>query len=118
MRLLRAILDGFILRCPRCHTGRLFERGFHMYTRCPSCGLAFEHASGEITGGMGISISITLLIVIISALIIGLNPALPLVPFLAGMIVFTILFPILFYRSSRGMWVGFLYVTGDNDEGD
>ena len=27
-----------------------------------------------------------------------------------------ILFPIAFYRSSRGIWAGFLYITGDNNE--
>ena len=31
---------------------------------------------------------------------------------------FAILFPIAFYRSSRGIWAGFLYITGDNQERD
>ena len=33
-------------------------------------------------------------------------------------IIFTVLFPIAFYRSSRGLWASFLYLTGDNTERD
>jgi uncharacterized membrane protein len=89
-----------------------------MHTRCPNCGLAFETASGEMTGGMGINISVTLLIIMGVALALGLNPNVPLTPLLLGLGLFAIVFPIAFYRSARGMWVGILYLTRDNDEGD
>ena len=116
LRFLRALLDGLLLRCPRCHTGRMFARGSRMNPACPNCGLLFEKASGEITGGMGINIVVTLVIIIICALVFGLNPAVPLSPLLIVMALFAILFPIVFYRSSRGLWAGFLYITGDNTE--
>ena len=112
------MFDGLILRCPRCHTGPMFARGFKMHATCPACGLALERAAGEVTGGMGINIVVTLLVIVVCALIFGLNPAVPLLPLLAGLALFAILFPILFYRSSRGMWAGFLYLTGDNAEHD
>lgn len=96
----------------------MFERGFQMHTVCPVCGLRFERSSGEITGGMGFNIAFTLLVVIAGALWGGLNPAVPLLPLLLGLGLFALLFPIAFYRSSRGMWAGVLYVTGDNDEPD
>ena len=38
--------------------------------------------------------------------------------FEAGLIAFGTLFPVAFYRSSRGMWASFLYVTGSNTERD
>jgi uncharacterized protein (DUF983 family) len=116
IRLIRALFDGLILRCPRCHTGRMFARGFTMHTACPSCGLPFERASGEITGGMGINIVATLVVIVVCALVFGLNPSVPLGPLLAGLALFAVLFPIAFYRSSRGMWVGILYLTGQNTE--
>lgn len=118
MRIFRAVWDGLLLRCPRCHTGRMFATFFTMRRQCPVCGLLFESSSGEITGGMGINISVTLLLVIIGAIVIGLDRSLPLLPLLGALLVFSIVFPILFYPSSRGMWAGILYLTGDNDEPD
>ena len=118
LRLLRALFDGLLLRCPRCHTGRMFARGFTMNKVCPNCGLPFEKATGEITGGMGANIVVTLVVIIVCALVFGLNRAVPLAPLLIGLALFAILFPIAFYRSSRGLWVGFLYMTGANEERD
>jgi uncharacterized protein (DUF983 family) len=118
IRMLRAILDGLLLRCPRCERGRMFARRFTMYRSCPVCGLPFEQASGEITGGMGINIVLTLLVIIVSALALGRDPAIPLPPLLGGLALFAIAFPILFYRSSRGLWVSLLYLTGNNSERD
>jgi len=107
-----------LLRCPRCHTGRMFARGFTMNQACPNCVLPFEKASGEITGGMGINIVVTLVVITLGSLVFGLNPAVPLGPLLIGLALFAILFPIAFYRSSRGLWASFLYITGDNQERD
>ena len=118
IRLLRALFDGLILRCPRCHRGRMFARGFTMNAECPVCGLLFEKATGEVTGGMGINTVVTLLVITVCSLVFGLNPAVPLVPLLLGLAAFAILFPIVFYRSSRGLWASFLYMTGDNTERD
>ena len=118
LRLFRALLDGLLLRCPRCHIGRMFARGFTMNQACPNCGLPFEKASGEITGGMGINIVVTLVVITLGSLVFGLNPAVPLGPLLIGLALFAILFPIAFYRSSRGLWASFLYITGDNEERD
>ena len=61
---LRALFDGLTLRCPRCHAGRMFERGFSMRRSCPLCGLEFERSAGEITGGMSINTVVTLLVMI------------------------------------------------------
>jgi uncharacterized protein (DUF983 family) len=116
IHLLRALFDGLILRCPRCHRGHMFARGFTMNQSCPACGLPFEKASGEVTGGMGINTVVTLLVVIVCSLIFGLNPAVPLVPLLLGLAAFAIIFPIAFYRSSRGLWASILFLTGDNAE--
>ena len=118
IRMLRALFDGLVLRCPRCHRGPMFERGFAMRQRCPACGLEFERAAGEITGGMGVNTVVTLVVITAASLVFGLNPAVPLGPLLVGLGLFAILFPIAFYRSSRGIWAAFLYMTGDNQERD
>lgn len=116
--MLRALLDGLLLRCPRCHTGKMFAHGFTMRHTCPNCGLEFERATGEITGGMGINTVVTLLMITAASLFFGLNPSIPLLPLILGLALFAILFPIAFYRSSRGLWASVLYLTGDNAESD
>lgn len=118
IRILRALLDGLILRCPRCHRGRMFVSFFTMQQRCPVCGLQFERSSGEITGGMGFNISVTLLLVIVLAAVIGFVPSIPLLPSILALALLAIVFPIVFYPSSRGLWASILYLTGDNDEPD
>jgi uncharacterized protein (DUF983 family) len=118
MRILRALFDGFILRCPRCRRGRMFVAGFQMYAACPTCGLPFESSSGEITGGMGINTVVTLLIVLFSGIYIGVTPSVPALPAFIVIVLVAILFPVAFYRSSRGLWASILFLTGDNSEPD
>jgi uncharacterized protein (DUF983 family) len=117
LRILRALFDGLLLRCPSCHSGRMFRSWFRMRERCPVCGLPFERASGEITGGMGISIVVSCLLVIGAALWVGFS-AVPLGPALLVLGAAVVLFPIVFYPFSRGLWASVLYLTGDNREPD
>jgi uncharacterized protein (DUF983 family) len=66
LRLIRVFVDAVLLRCPRCHQGRMFASWFRMRRVCAVCGLPFERASGEITGGMGFNIVVTLFLVIVA----------------------------------------------------
>jgi uncharacterized protein (DUF983 family) len=118
LRMLRALLDGLLLRCPRCHSGGMFRRAFQIERACPSCGLVFESASGEITGGMGINITVTLLPIMVAAFVLGLNPTIPTEMLLLGLGAVAVGFPIAFYRSSRGLWVAITFLTGDGREAD
>lgn len=115
MRFIRAIFDGLVLRCPRCHKGHMFRSWFTINTHCPVCGMEFERATGEVTGGMGINIAVTLLLVIISAGIVGFS-SLPLLPALLGLGVAVALFPIAFYPISRGLWIAILFLTGAHQD--
>ena len=63
-------------------------------------------------GGWGSTPVVTLAVITLCS-VFGLNPAVPLAPLLIGLALFAIVFPIAFYRSSRGMWASFLYMTGD-----
>jgi uncharacterized protein (DUF983 family) len=118
LRTIRALLDGLIGRCPRCHGGGMFARGLAIRPVCQHCGLRFETASGEMTGGMGINITLTLVIVIVAAAYFGMNPAVPLTPLLLGLGAFAVIFPIVFYRPARGIWIALLFLTGNAGEGD
>lgn len=115
-RILRALFDGLRLRCPQCHRGRMFASGGKMNAECPLCGMPFERRSGEVTGGMAINLVLTETIVLIVGGGLGFFTSYPLLPILAALSAFAILFPIAFYRPSRGLWASVLYLTGDNTE--
>lgn len=117
MRILRALCDGLLHRCPRCHQGRMFTSWFTMRRTCPTCDLEFERASGEVSGGMAVNFVLTIFVLLAGSLF-ALSPTVPLYPLMGGLFAFALLFPILFYPSSRGLWAALLYLTGDNAEGD
>lgn len=89
-----------------------------MRIACPLCDLWFERASGEITGGMGINAVVTCLLMVTLALVFAFTPRLPVGLAIIALIIVGGVFPIVFYRSSRGLWVSFLYLTGNHDEPD
>jgi len=118
IRIARALLAGLLLRCPRCRRGRMFESAFRMRQECPICGLPFERASGEATGGMVVNFVVTGVVTIVGSLYFGLFSSAPISQVLIGLGLFAILFPILFYRCSRGLWASILYLTAGNIERD
>ncbi len=89
-----------------------------MYHACPVCGLEFERASGEITGGMGINTVATCILEVSGAIAFVVGPPVPIEVQIAALVALGTLFPIAFYRSSRGLWASFLYMTGNNTETD
>jgi uncharacterized protein (DUF983 family) len=42
-----AMRRGACKRCPRCGTGRLFERWYTLADHCPACRLAYEARDGD-----------------------------------------------------------------------
>jgi uncharacterized protein (DUF983 family) len=111
------LFAGLLLRCPRCEHGHMFRNGFKMYHACPVCGLEFERASGEITGGMGVNTVATCLLEVSLAIAFVFTPW-PIEWEIVVLVAAGIAFPIAFYRSSRGLWASFLYLTGNNTESD
>ena len=118
LQVVRILLDGLLLHCPRCEMGSMFRSGFKMYHACPVCALEFERASGEVTGGMGINTVAACIVELSLAIAFVLGPPLPLNVQIALLIVVGIIFPIVFYRPARGLWASFLFLTGNNSESD
>ena len=114
----RILLDGLLQRCPRCEMGGMFRSGFKMYHACPVCGLEFERASGEVTGGMGINTVATCVVELSLAIAFVVGPPLAIQVQIAGLVIVGIIFPIAFYRPARGLWASFLFLTGQNSESD
>jgi len=101
------IARGLLNHCPNCGERALFCEGtlFRLNKQCPQCGLRFERDEGFFLGSMALNYGITILVFLVPVLLFylfgilgGLTSAV-----LAG--VGAIIFPILFYRSSRSWWL-------------
>ena len=113
LRLLRALVDGLTLRCPRCHRGWMYPRPFsyHMRKTCPVCGLAFEPDVGEMTGGMAVNMVLTSILGTAVAIYLALFSHLSAPALALALVVGPLLFGLWFHPHARGAWVGVLYAT-------
>ncbi len=103
----RIIAAGLTHCCPNCGGRTLFKQGtlFQLNKDCPDCGLPFERDEGFFLGSMSLNYGVTIFAFLIPVLLLYLTDVLggATAAVLAG--VGAILFPILFYRSSRSWWL-------------
>ncbi|GAB4162646.1 MAG: hypothetical protein Tsb009_39540 [Planctomycetaceae bacterium] len=94
------------LRCPRCGKGQLFQGYFKMYPACTECNLKYERAPGYFLGSTYINYGVTAVLLtagyVFSYFILGLEKSTLLWP----LAFFAVLFPILFFRFARSLWLG------------
>lgn len=98
---------SLLLRCPVCGQGRLFRGLFTMHERCPNCAVKFEREPGFFLGSIYINYGLTSLIVAIAYPLLLFRFGIPKSPLMLGSLAFVLLFPILFFRHSRSLWLGF-----------
>jgi uncharacterized protein (DUF983 family) len=109
------VVRGLTNCCPNCGGRTLFKTGklFEVNKDCPACGLKIERANDEgfFLGSMSLNYGVTLVVFLVPVMllayfdVIGLTAAIV----LAG--VGSILFPALFYRSSRSWWLMNYYLV-------
>jgi len=106
--ILKMIGRALTLRCPRCGTGDLFRSWTKMRTECPTCGLHLEREEKDFwLGGYLINFFIAEMLVAL-ALVVVLLSTWPDVPWTAlefGAAVMVIAAPLVFYPSSRLIWL-------------
>lgn len=107
MRLLRC---GLCLRCPRCGTRSLFRTWFAMHERCAVCCLRFEREQGYFLGAMYINYGATVLLALIGSFALEHWSKPSLTQQLVLWSGFCSLFPVVFFRHSRGLWLAFDYI--------
>jgi hypothetical protein len=104
---LRILASGLTNCCPNCGGRTLFEKGFafELNKKCPACGLQFERDEGFFLGSMSLNYGITIFVFLVPVLGLYLGGVLSglIAAVLAG--AGAIIFPILFYRSSRSWWL-------------
>lgn len=104
---IQTVTRGLTNRCPNCGGHTLFREGtfFDLNKECPRCGLKIERDEGFFLGSLSLNYGVTLVCYLTPVMllayfdVIGTTQAI----ILAG--VGAILFPALFYRSSRSWWL-------------
>jgi len=100
---------GMRLRCPRCGDGSLFRGLFSMHSQCPKCALIFEREEGYFVGAIYINYAATTLIAIPGFLTLDYLTTMSLSQQLLLWGIFTVLFPLAFFRYSRSLWLSVDY---------
>lgn len=104
---------GLTHRCPNCGGRTLFVPGrpFTVARRCPDCDLPFERDEGSFLGAISLNYGVTVCGVLVPLCLaylfgwVGGRAA----AITAGLV--AILFPVLFYRSSRSWWLMNYYLV-------
>src|SRR5205809_1834111 len=105
-RAVRLLVWGLCLRCPRCGVRSLFRTWFTMHERCFACQLRFEREQGYFLGAMYINYGVSVGLALIGSFALERWVGVSLTQQLILWIVFCSLFPVVFYRHSRGLWLG------------
>lgn len=107
MRFRRILGRSLRLRCPVCGSGKLFRGFLKMNERCSHCGTRFEREPGFFLGSIYINYGLTSLIVAIVYPVLLFTDTVSERKLLLGSVVFMVIFPLLFFRHSRSLWLGF-----------
>jgi uncharacterized protein (DUF983 family) len=104
---LQILARGLSNRCPNCGGRTLFREGtlFQVNEACPRCGLKIERDEGFFLGSMSLNYGVTLVCYLLPVTLLAyfdvIRVKMAIVLACAGAVVF----PILFYRSSRSWWL-------------
>ena len=109
-RAVRLLMRGLCLRCPRCGARSLFRTWFTMHARCFVCQLRFEREQGYFLGAMYINYGVTVVLALIGSFTLEWWTTVSLAQQLTLWVGFGVLFPVVFFRHSRGLWLGFDYI--------
>ena len=102
----RMLGRGLTRACPVCSQRGLFRR-LKMLEDCPKCGLHFERIEGHWIGAIGINTMVSFAVLAIT-LFLGLwltYPEFNTLPLAGSFITVAVLFPYLFFGSSRMFWM-------------
>lgn len=109
----KIVVRGLQHRCPNCGGATLFARWTRWLTvneRCRACGLAFEREEGFFLGAMVINYTVTglPLVPLCVAVVMGV---LGVAAAVIAISVWCILFPVLFFRTSKSLWLMTYYLA-------
>src|SRR5689334_14634860 len=104
------------LRCPRCGREPLYVGWFRMHERCAACGLRYEREQGYFVGAIYVNYAVTVLVAAGTVLVLDWTVGLTLTAQLAIGVALGVLFPVLFFRYARSLWLSLDYLVTTADE--
>lgn len=107
MRLLTIVFRSLALRCPHCGRDPIFRRWFSMNPACRHCGTRFEREAGFYLGSIYVNYGLTALLVAVVYPILVFRQSLDEQSVLLCAAAFVLLFPLLFFRHARAIWLAF-----------
>lgn len=112
----RALRTAARLACPRCGERTLFRGAFAMHERCAVCHLHFEREPGYFVGAIYINYAATAILMMTGYLLLDAYTTLSLTTQLVVWSAFGIVFPLVFFRYSRSLWlaIGHLFDPEDS----
>jgi uncharacterized protein (DUF983 family) len=109
------IARGLTNCCPNCGERTLFKAGtmFQVNKECPKCGLKIERANDEgfFLGSMSLNYGVTLVVFLLPVMLLAYNKVISTTTAIVLAAIGSILFPALFYRSSRSWWLMNYYLV-------
>ena len=106
-RFLKLLGRALWLRCPVCGRGPLFSSLFRVPEKCPVCHAPFAREPGFFLGSIYINYGLTALIAAVVCPILIFNKTVDESLLTYGSLAFVVIFPILFFRHARSLWIGF-----------
>ena len=105
---------GLTNRCPNCGAKTLFKSGtlFQVNKTCPACGFPIERGNDEgfYLGSLSLNYGVTLVCVLLPIGLLAYFSVIGATTAAVLAIISAIVFPALFYRSSRSWWLMNYYV--------
>jgi uncharacterized protein (DUF983 family) len=103
------VTRGLTNRCPNCGARTLFRKGtlFQINQQCPSCGFQFERNNDEgfYLGSLSLNYGVTLVGFLLPVMLLAYFKVIGTTTAIVLAVVGAVLFPALFYRSSRSWWL-------------
>lgn len=118
VRALRLLRGGLCLHCPRCGARSLFRNWWTMHEQCAACQLRFEREQGYFLGAMYINYGVTVVLTLLGSFALEWWQEVSLTQQLVLWITFGTLFPLVFFRHARGLWLGLDYCFDPEDEAE
>jgi uncharacterized protein (DUF983 family) len=107
------LVRGLLHRCPNCGGDGVFRGLFKTNVRCDRCNFLVEREDGFFLGAMALNFAAAAFpLVIVFVLVFMERISAP--PAMAIVIVWGLIVPVLFYRTSRSLWLMLVYLCIPN----
>lgn len=103
----RALRCGLTHSCPACGRGRLFSSWFKMNRICSRCGFLIDRPDGYYLGSTYINYGVVALLTTISYVVLRFGLGWEKQLLLPGLLLFCLIFPLVFFRFARSLWLAF-----------